>query len=201
MANTVPFSLVLSSPLQCPCGSYCGQFQSSSNKSTSGRRWVLMQHLCQEKFVVRISSSCYLEGAGCQCLLFTQPWACVGLFLYFPSACPTRLRVPHSHSTPQGGESHSSPSSWAAQHHLDQHQDIPGHHRASANNGKVIFTGYACRSHTSILLLKETTTITASVVSHLSRALLSVIVSPWYSCMGVSTMLCFALVYFCQLSQ
>lgn len=133
MANTVPFSLVLSSPLQCPCGSSCGQFQSSSNKSTSGRRWVLMQHLCQEKFMVRISSSCYLEGAGCQCLLFTQPWVCVGLFLYFPSACPTWLRVPHSHSTPQGGESHSSPSSWAAQHHLDQHQDIPGHHRASAN--------------------------------------------------------------------
>lgn len=108
-ANTHPFSLVLSSPLQCPSGSSCGQFQSSSNESTGGRRGGHTQGLCQDRFMVRLSSSCCLKGAGCQCLLLPQPWNSVGLFLYFPSACLTSLRVPHSHSAPRGDESHSPP--------------------------------------------------------------------------------------------
>lgn len=105
----------------------------------------------------RVSSSCCLEGSGCQCFLPSQPWAYLGLFLYFPLAQPTPLMVLHNPSSPQGGGSHSPLNSWGGQHRTDQAQDqarasqAAGYYRVSANDGKIIFTGYACRSHASIL--------------------------------------------------
>lgn len=124
---------------------------------------------CQ-KFMVRVSSSCSLEGVGCQCFLPSQPWACFGLFLYFPSALPTPPVAPHlPQLTPRRQQSLTPQQlGWPAPPRADMALQAPGHHRASTNNGKIVFTGSACRPHTSILLLKENTTTTTTTISVVS---------------------------------
>lgn len=106
--------MLLSSPLQCPSGCSRGQLQPSSNKSTRGRRGGHTQGLCQEKFMVGYSSSCFLEGAGCRCFPPPQLLACLGLYLYFPSARPIPPMAPHGPSSPQGSQSHSPPAAGVA---------------------------------------------------------------------------------------